>query len=198
MRIGVHVDSGPMAARHQENVAMQDMTLSPSAIPDQTAQFETLRKLVHDLQIAMLSTVAADGTVLSRPVQTLDFDAEGVLWFATTADSDKALEIRHNPHVGLSYADRGDNSYVSISGPARLVRDQARIDALWSPAMSIFFPQGKDDPNLTLLRVEIERAEYWNGPGTIVGKMLYFAAAAITGNPGVMNDNAVIEPKMTA
>jgi general stress protein 26 len=187
-----------MALRHHESVAMQDMTLQSPAIQDQTAQFETLRKLVHDLQIAMLSTVAADGTVLSRPVQTLDFDADGVLWFATAADSDKALEIRHNPHVGLSYADRGDNSYVSISGPARLVRDQARIDALWSPAMSIFFPQGKDDPNLTLVRVEIERAEYWNGPGTIVGKMLYLAAAAITGNPGVMNDNAVIEPKMMA
>jgi general stress protein 26 len=187
-----------MALRHHESVAMQDMTLQSPAIQEQTAQFETLRKLVHDLQIAMLSTVAADGTVLSRPVQTLDFDADGVFWFATAADSDKALEIRHNPHVGLSYADRGDNSYVSISGPARLVRDQARIDALWSPAMSIFFPQGKDDPNLTLVRVEIERAEYWNGPGTLVGKMLYLAAAAITGNPGVMNDNAVIEPKMMA
>lgn len=186
-----------MAPRYHESVAMQDMTLQSPAIQDQTAQFETLRKLVHDLQIAMLSTVAADGTVISRPVQTLDFDADGVLWFATAADSDKAQEIRHNPHVGLSYADRGDNSYVSISGPARLVRDQARIDALWSPAMSIFFPHGKDDPNLTLVRVEIERAEYWNGPGTIVGKMLYLAAAAITGNPGVMNDNAVIEPKMT-
>lgn len=162
----------------------------------QDPQFETLRKLIADTQVAMFNTVAADGTVLSRPLQTLDFDADGVLWFATDATSEKAQEIRAKPHVGLSYADRSDNSYVSISGPARLIHDQARIDALWTPAMSIFFPQGKDDPNLILIRVEIERAEYWNGPGTIVGKMLYLAAAAITGNPGVMNDNAIIEPRL--
>ncbi len=68
---------------------------------------------------------------------------------------------------------------------------------MWTPVMSIFFPQGKDDPNLILIRAEIERAEYWNGPGTIVGKMLYLAAAAITGNPGVMTDNAIIEPRLT-
>ena len=56
------------------------------------------------------------------------------------------------------------------------------------------FPQGKDDPNLVLIRVGIERAEYWDGPGTLVGKMLYLAAAAITGNPGVMPENVKIEP----
>ncbi len=160
-------------------------------------QFDTLRKLIADTQVAMFSTVATDGTVQSRPLQTLDFDADGVLWFVTDATSDKAQEIRVKPHVGLSYADRSDNSYVSISGPARLIQDQARLDALWSPAMSIFFPQGKDDPNLALIRVEIERAEYWNGPGTIVGKMFYLAAAAITGNPGVLTDNAIIQPRLT-
>ena len=163
----------------------------------QDPQFDTLRKLIAETQIAMLSTVAADGTVISRPLQTLEFDADGVLWFVTDATSEKAQEIRAKPHVGLSYADRSDNSYVSISGPARLIHDHARIDALWLPAISIFFPQGKDDPNLSLIRVEIERAEYWNGPGTIVGKMFYLAAAAITDNPGVMTDNAIIEPRLT-
>ncbi len=163
----------------------------------QDPQFDTLRKLIAETQIAMLSTVAADGTVISRPLQTLEFDADGVLWFVTDATSEKAQEIRAKPHVGLSYADRSDNSYVSISGPARLIHDHARIDALSLPAMSIFFPQGKDDPNLSLIRVEIGRAEYWNGPGTIVGKMFYLAAAAITDNPGVMTDNAIIEPRLT-
>ena len=59
---------------------------------------------------------------------------------------------------------------------------------------AIFFPQGKDDPDLVLIRVEIERAEYWDGPGTIAGKIFSLAAAAITGNPGVMTDNAKVEP----
>lgn len=161
---------------------------------DQPNDLAPLRTLLKSLPIAMMNTVSAEGSVIARPLQTLDFDEDGVLWFATDATSEKAAEIRLRPHIGLSYADHHANSFVSISGPARLVHDRQKIDALWSPAMSIFFPQGKDDPNLVLVRVEIERAELWDGPGTFVGKMLYLAAAAITGNPGVMNDNVVIAP----
>ncbi len=160
---------------------------------DHAKQLETLRRLVNDVPVAMLTTATADGTLISRPLQTLDFDKEHILWFATDATSEKALEIKAQPHICLNYADRRDNTYVSISGPARLVQDRKKIEALWSPAMSIFFPQGKDDPNLTLIRVEIERAEYWDGPGSIVGKLLYLAAAAITGNPGVMTQNVIVE-----
>lgn len=157
-----------------------------------------LRTMLKSLPIAMFNTVAHDGSVVSRPLQVLEFDDEGVLWFATGLDTDKAAEIRVRPHIGLSFADHHANSFVSISGPARLVQDREKIDALWSPPMSIFFPQGKDDPNLTLVRVEVERAEYWNGPGTLVGKLIYMAAAAITGNPGVMSENEIIVPSAAA
>lgn len=78
------------------------------------------------------------------------------------------------------------------------MQDREKIDALWSPAMSTFFPQGGDDPNLTPIRVEVERAEYWNGPGTLVGKRIHRAAAAITGHPGVMNEDEIIVPSAAA
>ena len=154
-----------------------------------------LRSLLKSLPVAMFNTVAHDGSVVARPLQALEFDEDGVLWFATGLDSEKATEIRARPHVGLSFADHHANRFVSVSGPARLVHDREKIDALWSPAMSVFFPQGKDDPNLVLVRVEIERAEYWDGPATFVGKLLYLAAAAITGDPGVMSENEIIVPR---
>lgn len=154
-----------------------------------------LRTLLKSLPVAMFNTVAHDGSVVARPLQALEFDEDGVLWFATGLDSEKATEIRARPHVGLSFADHHANRFVSVSGPARLVNDREKIDALWSPAMSVFFPQGKDDPNLVLVRVEIERAEYWDGPATFVGKLLYLAAAAITGDPGVMSENEIIVPR---
>lgn len=154
-----------------------------------------LRSLLKSLPVAMFNTVAHDGSVVARPLQALEFDEDGVLWFATGLDSEKATEIRARPHVGLSFADHHANRFVSVSGPARLVNDREKINALWSPAMSVFFPQGKDDPNLVLVRVEIERAEYWDGPATFVGKLLYLAAAAITGDPGVMSENEIIVPR---
>lgn len=176
------------------NALAEPQALQPSV---SNPHFDTLHKLIGEIPIAMLTTATADGTLISRPLQTLEFDADHVLWFATDANSEKAAEIKANPHIGLSYADRRDNSYVSVSGPARILRDPQKLEELWTPAMSIFFPQGKDDPDLVLIRVEIERAEYWDGPGTIVGKMLYLAAAALTGNPGVMTDNAKVEPVST-
>ena len=154
-----------------------------------------LRTLLKSLPVAMFNTVAHDGSVVARPLQALEFDEDGVLWFATGLDSEKATEIRARPHVGLSFADHHANRFVSVSGPARMVHDREKIDALWLPAMSVFFPQGKDDPNLVLVRVEIERAEYWDGPATFVGKLLYLAAAAITGDPGVMSENEIIVPR---
>lgn len=186
-----------MYANESQDPTKQDPGKQDQARQDQAKQIDTLRQLVKDIQIAMLTTTAADGSLISRPLQTLDFDSDNVLWFATDASSEKAQEIKLHPHIGLGYADRRDNSFVSISGPARLVRDEQRIDALWSPAMSLFFPAGKEDPNLVLIRVEMERAEYWDGPGTIVGKLLYLAAAAITGNTSVMTQNVVLETSST-
>jgi general stress protein 26 len=179
----------PYDNTHADSSALKPYVSNP--------QFDTLHKLIGEIPIAMLTTATADGTLISRPLQTLEFDADHVLWFATDANSEKAAEIKANPHIGLSYGDRRDNSYVSVSGPARILRDPQKLDELWTPAMSIFFPQGKEDPDLVLIRVEIERAEYWDGPGTLVGKMLYLAAAALTGNPGVMTDNAKVEPVST-
>jgi general stress protein 26 len=167
-------------------------------MPAQSHDLAPLRTMLKSLPIAMLDTVAHDGSVVSRPLQVPGFDDADALWFATGLDSDKAAEIRARPHIGLSFADHHANSFVSISGPARLVEDREKIDALWSPGLSIFFPQGKDDPNLTLVRVEVERAEYWNGPGTLVGKLVCMAAAALTGDPGVMSENETIVPGAAA
>lgn len=152
-----------------------------------------LGELIKDVNIAMLTTVAAGGRLVSRPLGTQDVEFDGDLWFATGADSGKVAEIEANPRVNVAYADAGKNSFVSVSGTATVVHDRAKIDEIWSPAMKIFFPEGKDDPNLRLIRVRAETAEYWDGPGSALGKALYFVGAAITGDPGTMTDNARLD-----
>lgn len=156
---------------------------------DRQDHIKQLGELIKDVRIAMLTTVAADGAVVSRPLATQEVEFDGDLWFATGRDSGKVEEIAANPRVGVAYANPSKNTFVSVSGTASVVTDRAKIEELWSPAMKIFFPEGKDDPNIVLIRVNAETAEYWDGPGTFLGKALYLATAAVTGNPGAMSDN---------
>ncbi len=125
------------------------------------AAIEKLRELINDIDIAMLTTVEADGTLRSRPMGTQKAEFDGDLWFLTRVDTPKVDEIQRESRVNVSYAKPDKNRYVSVSGTAVLVNDKARIDAFWEPIYKAFFPEGKDDPRLRLLKVRVEKAEYW-------------------------------------
>ena len=101
------------------------------------------------------------------------------MWFFTGKSSGKVAEIQHDQHVNLSYADPGDNRYVSISGRAEVVDDKAKEKELWNPFIKAWFPKGLEDPELTLLKVKVEAAEYWDAPAsTMVNLVLAKAVLA--------------------
>lgn len=152
-----------------------------------------LANLIKDVEIAMLTTTQADGKMVSRPLGTQQVEFDGDLWFATGADSEKVVEINADPRVNVSYASAAKNTYVSVSGRAAIVADRAKIEELWSPAMKLFFPGGKDDPNLRLIRVSAESAEYWDGPGTAIGKALYLLVTAVSDDPYALSDNETLQ-----
>lgn len=142
-----------------------------------------LGKLIEGIGVAMLTTRAADDSMVSRPLQTLEFDAGGDLVFFTAADSDKSEELIAHPDVNIAYAHPGSHRYVSIRGHARIDRDRATIDRLWTAPQKIFFPEGKDDPNLVVLRVHVRDAAYWESAGNFVERALDFAKAMISDEP---------------
>ena len=144
---------------------------------------EKLAKLIKGVRVAMLTTIEADGTLRSRPMATQQTEFDGTLWFFTWLDTAKVHEIEHDRHVNLAYANPSDEVYVSVSGTARVVRDQAKAKELWNPIHKAWFPKGVDDPNLGLLRVEIEKAEYWDAPASSVVQLIGFAKAIATGKP---------------
>lgn len=158
--------------------------------PDRDAGLEKLRELIKGMHVAMLTTQGEDGRLFSRPLGTQGVERDGDLWFVTGFDSEKVREIEASPQVNVAYASKDANTYVSISGTASVIRDRATIDEHWSHAMSIFFPQGKDDPNLCMLRIEAQSAEYWDGPGSAAGKALYFLMTAVNRKPDNLSENA--------
>lgn len=154
---------------------------------------EKLVELIKDVDIAMMTTVDDDGSLRSRPMQTQQTNANGELWFFTGYSSGKSHEIKDNDtHVNLSYSKPSDQLYVSVSGRASLSRDKQKIDELWTPAMKAWFPEGKDDPNIGLIKVTIEKAEYWDAPNSVLVHLYGMAKAAITGERPDAGDNEKI------
>jgi general stress protein 26 len=151
--------------------------------PRDAADLRKLGELIEDIEVAMLTTQAADGSLVSRPLQTLKLTAEGDLVFFTAADSAKVDQLTDDLDVNLAYADPDDKRYVSVRGRARINRDQALIEELWSPAQRIFF-SGRDDPDLTVLRVRVRDAMYWESSGNFVERALDFARGVLSEQPG--------------
>ena len=149
-----------------------------------------LRRLVDRTGVAMLVTTDAHGELRSRPVQTLDFDAQGRLWFFTAAQSPKVREIDdHRGQVNLAYADPSNGNYASISGVARFYRDAERARELWSKPCEIWFPEGPTDPGLLLLQVSIEQAEYWDSPDSPALRLWGMARALVTGDGDALGEH---------
>ncbi len=145
---------------------------------------ESLKELVEkikDIKVAMMSTIDSEGYIRSRPMQTQETKLNGEIWFFTSVNSHKILELNKDSHVNLNYASPDDNLYVSVSGKATLIKDQAKIDELWTPFMKAWFPEGKQDPNVGLIKVTIEKAEYWDSPSSTVVQLYGMAKAALTG-----------------
>ena len=146
---------------------------------DQNENVQKMRELIKDIRICMLSTTHEQGRTHSRPMYTQQAEFNGDLWFFTYADSNKIREVARHAEVNVSFSD--DNEWVSASGPASAMKDQAKIDELWHEDLKAFFAKGKDDPNLTLLKITVEEAEYWDSPSNAVVRLYGFAKATLTG-----------------
>jgi len=161
---------------------------------EHSENIKKLRELIKDMRFAMLTTAEENGTLRSRPMATQEVEDDGDLWFFTYGSAHKVDEIEHNHHVNVSYADPNNQKYVSVSGTAQLVRDRQKIAELWNPLFKAWFPQGLDEPDLALLKVSVEQAEYWDSPSSKVVRLVGFLKAVVTGQPiGNPGDHKKIE-----
>lgn len=136
---------------------------------------------IKSVRVAMLATVDADGLLRSRPMATQDREPEGTLWFFTGADTAKVGAIAADERVVLSYASADKDLYISVSGRAKVIEDAAKARQMWNFFAKPWFPGGPEDPDLRLIEVTVERAEYWHDRSPKVVQFVQMAAAALTG-----------------
>lgn len=130
------------------------------------------KALVQDVNICMFTTIDDRNQVFSRPMSTVQIDDEGNAWFFTNEFSEKIHEVSSDNTVYLIYSHPGKNVYVTVTGTSSLILNRNKIDELWNPLFKAWFPEGKEDPRLCLVKVVTEEANYWNSNA---GKMgVYF------------------------
>ncbi|MBV9946313.1 MAG: pyridoxamine 5'-phosphate oxidase family protein [Myxococcales bacterium] len=150
---------------------------------------QRFRKVMASFDTAMLVTRTADGQMKSRPLSIArrEHDPDR-LYFATSVDSPKALELEADPVVHVCMQEK--RRFVSLTGRARIVRDRALIDELWAEPMRVWFPKGKDDPSLCIVIVEPSEGAYWDMTGTEgVAYLLEMARAYVTGTKADADDD---------
>lgn len=161
---------------------MQAQTLQPT-------ELSTLKEKIKDIRIAMMTTQETDGDFHSRPMATHDLDPDGSMWFFTYNDSNKVDEISRNNRVSLTFTDQASETYVATSGIAEVVHDKQKIDQLWKDFLKTWFPGGKDDPRITLIKVRTHQGEFWDRPGGKMMTIFEMVKGAVTGQPDTSGRN---------
>ena len=147
---------------------------------------ERVWELMKKIGFAMLVTHDGD-RLRARPMSAYLARDQNMIYFLTDARRHKDEEIARNPGINLSFADAGSQKYVSITGTASVANDRAKIKELFSTTAKAWW-DSPDDPNIRVLKITPDDAEFWDSPGTVIS-YVKMAAAAISGSRPEIGDN---------
>ncbi|MBA2657213.1 MAG: pyridoxamine 5'-phosphate oxidase family protein [Tatlockia sp.] len=146
-----------------------------------TEEAKKLWDLVKPLETAMLVTSEQD-LMQARPMQLVQDKFDGTFYFFTEVPTEKTREVSQHQNICLTFSCPKSQSYVSVSGKASVIRDNELIEKFWSPFIAAWFPQGKEDPSVALMKIEAYQAEYWQGKGSKITQLFKYANAYVSGH----------------
>jgi len=140
-----------------------------------------LKALAEDINVCMFCTELTELPINTRPMGVQEVDDDGNIWFISSKNSNKNFEIKEDNRVQLIFSKTSSAEYLSVYGTAEIYRDQSKIDDLWTPIAKAWFEQGKEDPDVTVIKVSPSDAYYWDTKDGKIITLLKIAASALTG-----------------
>ena len=104
--------------------------------------------------------LGCDG-VYPRPMTAQIEGPHGPIWFFTSKDNGIVQALGRGDRAIATFASKGHDLFATVHGSLAVDTDRAVVDRLWNSFIAAWYEGGKDDPNLTLLRLDAERAEIW-------------------------------------
>jgi general stress protein 26 len=167
--------------------------MSHETTTHETTTDERRAKVVHlirEARVAMLTHADGSGRLVSHPMATQDVDFDGTVYFIAERDSPKVRALQERPEVNVAYS--GSGSWVSLSGTARVVDDEAKLRELWDTFTDSWLEGGPENPNNILIEVTGDTAEYWDTPGGRVAQVVNLVKTLVTGER-FEGDNEVVD-----
>lgn len=146
-----------------------------------TDAVKKIKELSEKAKFCMFCTELEKLPINTRPMSLQETDDEGNLWFISSDASNKNFQIKDDNRVQLIFMNNSDSEYLSVFGEANIYKDRATIEDKWSSMANAWF-DGKDDPNVSIIRVTPKDTYYWDTKAGKLVSLITFAAAAITGN----------------
>jgi general stress protein 26 len=115
-----------------------------------------------------------------QPMTAFAEPETGTLWFFVSYGND-LIEAARGGGAEVMFTFQTRELYACIGGRLRVDTDPGRIDRFWNPSVAAWHPGGKDDPDLTLLRLDAGEAAVWLVEGGLV-KYLFEVAKANASN----------------
>lgn len=140
-----------------------------------------LQSLIKDIGTCMFFTNTQTGIHNTRPMAAIEVDGNGNVWFFANKQSSKVADIRKDTNVHLVFAHTTKDSYLDLRGRASIEEDKKSIEEKWNPIVKAWFPEGKNDPQLCLIKVKTDEAHYWDTDTTKMVEMLKIVASVVTG-----------------
>ena len=107
-----------------------------------------------------------------------------MLWFFVPLDGGIAEELGRDPRVMLTYADLSDNFFVALRGTGQILKDRAKVKELWNrDGRRVVHRRGPDDPTLALLRIDVDKGDYWDPGSSKLVQFFSIAKSALTRTP---------------
>jgi general stress protein 26 len=125
----------------------------------------------HDLEMKFWAALRSDKTVMlglagaddghTRPMTAQVEGDRDPIWFFTTKDAAIATDLGNGRRAIAAFTSKGHDLFATIHGGLR-------IDRLWNSHIAAWYDGGKDDPGLTLLRLDAEKAEIWRDGSSLL------------------------------
>ena len=146
-----------------------------------TEAIEKIQDIARDADICLFATDLTRLPISARPMSTQKVDDQGNLWFLSSKSSDHNKDIGNDSRVQLFYSHKGSSEYLSVYGEASILVDREIAKELWNPIVKAWFPEGVDDPELTIIKVVPSDAYYWDTKNNKTVSLLKIIAGAVTG-----------------